>query len=208
MSIFDFLKQKKIKRLPKDWQFYTSTTLKDFQFKTKSPYGETLDDEAYALWLHTMSHVRIHGRERGKESFTYATSKKLSLYLYHFDDGRKDACGRWISSFLMVFVTPDEAQKYTFKDFIKEINSKKANLGQDFPTAFDFTDKFPVIWDDEKPMESNNKSFLQAHKKAHGGDFAYEKEEFQKDNSIWRESKIEDATFLSTTFVPEKQKSK
>lgn len=208
MGFLGFLKQKKIRRLARDWQFNTKTGFKDFEFKTKSPYGEeTLDDEAYKLWLHTMSYLRTHGRERGKESFTCATSKKLSLYLYHFDDGRTDNNGRWISSFLMVFVTPDETKRYTFKDFINEIYSKKASLGKDFPTAFDFADKFPIIWNDNTEMESNDKAFLQAHKKARGGDFAFERKDFQKGNSLWRESQMENATMFSTQMNDSKELS-
>ncbi len=207
MGIFDIFK-KGIKRAPRDWQFYTKTSSVDFQMKTKSPY-ETYDEEAEKLRMYAFSNMLSHGgRQQGKESFTCATSKKLVLYIYHFDDGRKDDAGRWISNWLMVFLTPEEAKRYTPKDFAEEIYAKKASLGLTYPTGFDFANKFSVVWDEEKIMESNDPLFLKNHKKAHGGSFAISKKTFQKQNLAWQASKKEDATFLTTTYIPEKPKNK
>ncbi len=207
MGIFDFFR-KGIKRVPRDWQFYTRTGWIDFEYKTKSPY-ETFDEEAHNLKNYAFSYMQNHGgRRQGKESFTCATSKELVLYIYHFDDGRHDDCGRWISNWLMVFLTPEEAKKYTAKDFVKEVYEKKENMRMTHPTGFDFANSFPVIWDEEKHLESNDKLFLQTHKHVHGGDFAIDKKTFQKGNSLWQSSKKEDATLLTTNYVPEKQKNK
>ncbi len=197
-----------IKRLPRDWQFYTRTSSLDFQMKTKSPY-ETYDEEAENLRICAFSYMRNHGgREQGKESFTCVTSKKLVLYAYHFDDGRKDDSGRWISNWLMVYLTPEEAKKYTPKDFASEMYSKKINIGITYPTGFDFASKFPVVWDDEKIMESNDPLFLKKHKKAQQRDSSLFKKAFQKQNLAWQASKKEDATFLTTTYIPEKSRNK
>ena len=207
MGIFDFLKQKKIRRLPRDWQFFTCTSVHDFEFKTKSPYSVT-DDEASNLWQFALTYIQQHaGRERGKESFLCVTSKNLSVYVYHFDDGRRDKSSRWLSNFLMVFVTPDEAKAYTFKDFVEEVYDKKSKQDTAYPTGFDFADKFPVIWNEQKSMESSSKAFLQSHPMAKG-DFAFDEQDFQRHNLAWQRSKKENATFLSTTFFKNEKEIK
>ncbi len=207
MGFLDIFKRK-INRLPRDWQFYTRTSSVDFQMKTKSPY-ETYDEEAENLKTYALSHGRTHGgREQGKESFTYVTSKKLVLYVYHFDDGRKDDCGRWISNWLMVFLTRDEAKQYTPQNFVDDVYAKKAKLGITYPTGFDFANKFPVIWNDEQIMESNDPLFLKRHKNTKQIDSVLFKNSFQKQNLAWQASKKEYATFLTTTYIPEKSRNK
>lgn len=209
MSIFNFLTQKKFTREPREWQFFTSVAHKDYELKTKSPY-EKFDDEGYQLWNHVLiqSNRNMSNYSDNKEIFTQGNSKNLVIYLYHFRDGRKDKSNRDISSYLILKLTPEEASKYTIKDFANEIYSKKSSLRILYPTGFDLADKFPVQWDDTKPMESHDKNFLKTHPNSYEDDFAFQKEEFEIDNKTWQNLKKENATFLSTTFYPEKPKNK
>lgn len=97
---------------------------------------------------------------------------------------------------LILKLTPEEAAKYSLKDFASEVYSKKSSLRMLYPTGFDFVDQFPVTWDDGKPMESHDKGFLRARPSAYEDDFAFDKKDFQKGNIAWRESKMSNAIFV------------
>ena len=65
-----------------------------------------------------------------------------------------------------------------------------------YPTGFDFVDQFPVTWGDKEPMESHDKVFLRSHPSAYEDDFAFEKKDFEKGNTAWYESKMDNAIFV------------
>ena len=209
MSIFNFLKQKKFTREPREWQFFTKTTDKDYEFKTKSPY-DIYDDEGQQLWNHVLLQLNraVANNTENKEIFIEGNSRDLVIYAYRFRDGRRDNFNRKISNYLILKLTPEFAQKYMLQDFVNIVYSRKFALKNACPTGFDLADKFPVQWDDAKSMESRDENFLNAHPTAQNDDFSFEKKDFENDNKTWQTSKKENAIFLSTKFYPEKPKSK
>lgn len=207
MSIFKiFSKSPKIKRVPRDWQYFTKTRTVDYGYKTKSPY-EVYDDEAKGVFQQALRFINSHHvGETKKDHFLQASSKNLVQYIYCFNDGRMDCSGRRISSFLMLDLTPDEAKKYSLNDFATEIYAKKAALKMTYPTGFDLANKLPVNWHEKEFLESCDKNFLAAHSNAF--DDWFDADAFVKDNKIWLSQKKENAVVLPNLFVDEKNKQK